>query len=89
MVGKGSLQFLQRVVACQNGARADIAVTSSFDVVLHVPHKKGLVGAQMVVGQYRMNRLPLIQNPCIRLVEVVVDPKTLGLMKKILMRDRA
>ena len=62
---------------------------SGFDVVLHVPHKKGLVGAQMVVGQNRMNRLPLIQDTCIRLVEVVVDPKTLGLMKKILMGDRA
>jgi len=57
--------------------------------MLHVAHKKGLIGAEMVVGQNRMNRLPLIQDTCIRLVEVVIDPETLGLMKEILMGDRA
>ena len=89
MVGKGPLEFLERVVACQNGAGADIAVPGGLDVMFHVPDKQGFIGVQMVIGQNRVDGFPLVRNPGVGFVEVVVDPKAFGLVEKIVPRDTA
>jgi len=89
MVGQGSLQLFERVVACQDSTRPDIAVTGGLDVMFHVPDKKGFVGAKMVIGQDRMDGFPLIDDSCVGFVKIVVDPKAFGLMEKILSSDTA
>jgi hypothetical protein len=36
-----------------------------------------------------VDRLPFVENPCVGFLEVVIDPQSLGLMKKIVLGNSA